>query len=265
METGSNKSLFTLIAVVIFGIFLSLSYWLFKDEMKNVLANVLDKTSESVNNKLEISLDALGFEFKGDSFDNETKQLTNIAGFDSLVAYNFAGTALSGNNGIGGLNFDGVDDYLETNLEETSEITLHFDFRMKFASKGTQSLLGSEIWIPGIIHVNISNNTRLNWGLNGVNPVLNVYDVFEDGERYVVDLVYSSDYKYARTYINGILVNEQLYTDTVTLPLIDQTVKIGTNFTNDRYFGGTMYNVSYYNRALSDAEVLQLYSNSLTD
>lgn len=31
METGSNKSLFTYVAVVIFGIFLSLSYWLFQD------------------------------------------------------------------------------------------------------------------------------------------------------------------------------------------------------------------------------------------
>lgn len=31
METGSNKSLFTYVAVVIFGIFLGLSYWLFQD------------------------------------------------------------------------------------------------------------------------------------------------------------------------------------------------------------------------------------------
>jgi hypothetical protein len=56
MDTGSNKSLFTLIAVVIFGIFLSLSYWLFQDELKNVLANVMDKTSQSVNTKLNETL-----------------------------------------------------------------------------------------------------------------------------------------------------------------------------------------------------------------
>ena len=53
METGSNKSLFTLISVVIFGLFLSLSYWLFQDEMTNVLASVLDKTSISINLKLD--------------------------------------------------------------------------------------------------------------------------------------------------------------------------------------------------------------------
>ena len=52
MERGSNKSLFTLIAVVIFGIFLSLSYWLFQDELSSVLASVVSKTSQSVNTKL---------------------------------------------------------------------------------------------------------------------------------------------------------------------------------------------------------------------
>ena len=49
MESGSNKSLFTLIAVVIFGIFLSLSYWLFGDELKSVLADVMGKTEEAFN------------------------------------------------------------------------------------------------------------------------------------------------------------------------------------------------------------------------
>ena len=51
METGSNKSLYTLIAVVVFGIFLSLSYYLFQDQMKSTLASVLDKTSASTSHQ----------------------------------------------------------------------------------------------------------------------------------------------------------------------------------------------------------------------
>lgn len=51
METGSNKSLYTLIAVVVFGIFLSLSYWLLQDELKSTLASVMDKTSETTSIK----------------------------------------------------------------------------------------------------------------------------------------------------------------------------------------------------------------------
>lgn len=53
MEIGSNKSLFTLIAVVIFGVFLSLSYWLFQDELKSTLASVMDKTSVATGAKLD--------------------------------------------------------------------------------------------------------------------------------------------------------------------------------------------------------------------
>lgn len=45
MDNASNKGLYTLIAIVVFGIFLSLSYWLFQDQMKNVLADVMFKTS----------------------------------------------------------------------------------------------------------------------------------------------------------------------------------------------------------------------------
>lgn len=53
MESGSNKSLFTLIAIVIFGIFLSLSYFLFQDNLKAVLGSVMDKTSIMTSNKLD--------------------------------------------------------------------------------------------------------------------------------------------------------------------------------------------------------------------
>ena len=71
METGSNKSLFTLIAVVIFGLFLSLSYWMFQDEMKSVLATVLDSSSEMINTKLDnnglIPTDAKYFSYIVDS------------------------------------------------------------------------------------------------------------------------------------------------------------------------------------------------------
>lgn len=52
MEGTSNNSLYTLIAVLVFGIFLSLSYWLFQDELKSTLASVMDKSSETTSIKL---------------------------------------------------------------------------------------------------------------------------------------------------------------------------------------------------------------------
>ena len=53
MEIGTNKSLFTLIAVVIFGFFLSLSYWMFQSELPSVLASVFDKTSIVTNKRID--------------------------------------------------------------------------------------------------------------------------------------------------------------------------------------------------------------------
>ena len=53
METGSNKSLYTLIAVVVFGIFLSLSYFLYQDQLKTILASVMDNTSQMTSTKLD--------------------------------------------------------------------------------------------------------------------------------------------------------------------------------------------------------------------
>lgn len=52
MEVGSSKSLYTLIAVVVFGIFLSLSYFLFQDQMKGVMADVLNGTSVATSTKI---------------------------------------------------------------------------------------------------------------------------------------------------------------------------------------------------------------------
>lgn len=52
MDGGSNKALFTLLAVVIFGIFLSMSYWLFEGEFKLILSNVMDSDSQSTDVKL---------------------------------------------------------------------------------------------------------------------------------------------------------------------------------------------------------------------
>jgi hypothetical protein len=49
VDGGSNKSLYTLIAVVVFGIFLSLSYFLFQGSFKGILADVMDKTSEKAD------------------------------------------------------------------------------------------------------------------------------------------------------------------------------------------------------------------------
>ena len=43
MDDGANKALFVLIAVVIFGIFLAIAYWMFDTEFKAILQGVMTK------------------------------------------------------------------------------------------------------------------------------------------------------------------------------------------------------------------------------
>ena len=43
MDDGANKALFVLIAVVIFGIFLAIAYWMFDKEFKDILKGVMTK------------------------------------------------------------------------------------------------------------------------------------------------------------------------------------------------------------------------------
>ena len=56
MESGANKSLFTLLAIIVFGIFLALSYFMFQDKLKGVLASVTDKTELRIDNRLDAVL-----------------------------------------------------------------------------------------------------------------------------------------------------------------------------------------------------------------
>ena len=87
MEVGSNKSLYTLIAVVVFGIFLSLSYFLFQDNLKGVLADVMGKTGD----KTSIVIDNNGLVPTNESYFNVdvlvdgSCKITNYTGIDKDV------------------------------------------------------------------------------------------------------------------------------------------------------------------------------------
>lgn len=48
MEQGSNKSLFVLLSVIIFGIFLSLTYWFFDGDYKLILQDIFKNTNDKV-------------------------------------------------------------------------------------------------------------------------------------------------------------------------------------------------------------------------
>ena len=115
MDSGSNKSLYTLVAIVIFGIFLSLSYFLFKDQTQGILADVMGKSGMSADSKLTAALglepvsdDSLEVWFTAEDFVNNGSWTADGV---TLTANNFNNTATSGLNG-GLVVFDGINDYI---------------------------------------------------------------------------------------------------------------------------------------------------------
>lgn len=95
MDRGTNKGLFTLITVVIFGIFLSISYWLFQDSLKGVLADVLDKTSQSVDSKTVFGGNAFP-----DSYFTQASTLTNFLERSSTTKELDLSTVYNGSNAM---------------------------------------------------------------------------------------------------------------------------------------------------------------------
>lgn len=98
MDNASNKGLYTLIAIVVFGIFISLSYWLFQDQMKSVLADVMGSATTKVDEMV----------IGGDYFENTTSSIddftyTEIEGGIRLTTYTGTSKALVVPNEINGI------------------------------------------------------------------------------------------------------------------------------------------------------------------
>lgn len=117
MEKGVNKSLYTVIAIVVFGIFLSLSYILYGDQMKALIDDIFYKFGITTDSKLNSGLaltpvtdDSLNLWFETDGFVANDSWLDKT-GESELTSHNFDNTEYSGLNGVY-VVFDGVNDYI---------------------------------------------------------------------------------------------------------------------------------------------------------
>ena len=71
-------------------------------------------------------------------------------------------------------------------------------------------------------------------------------------------LVYRTDGVNAKIFLNGVQANTAAYAPAMATTA--DAVTLGNNIALSRQFNGTIYTVRMYNRALTDAEILQNYS-----
>jgi hypothetical protein len=162
------------------------------------------------------------------------------------------------------LNFDGTDDYIDTNLPtNTYDIsTLAGWF------KATGDITGNDFCRYRIASTaRTSTTSRLGLGINTSNLcgfgytaglfTLEGNTTLVAGRWYHGALTY--DGTYLRLYLNGVQDMTPYSLGTIDAASVDDMV-VGKTAGTSRYFNGALDDVRAYNRVLSDTEILQLYN-----
>ena len=203
-----------------------------------------------------------------------TKSYLSGSSWYDLTTYNNDGTLTNGptfssTNG-GGIVFDGVDDYVQVNnsdiLNPTQTITLsvwskfngdYSGFYAPILFKKNTALSYFEQYTlsystSGIVQIAIgdgSSNQSANTPLSYINQLINIVGIVDTPNNVI------------KIYVNGDLKK----TTVISYPSMSVSTNpiiIGGNAQGGfpGYMGGDIYNVSIYNRVLSDTEILQNYN-----
>lgn len=263
MESGANKSLYTLLAVVVFGIFLALSYFMFQDQLKGFLATVLDGVGERADDIYSPVDEGLVYAIYPSDFDNATKTVKASGLTTGMTAHNFSGTVTSGYNATDDtLVFDGVDDYLDLGMVEALDITSETDFSWEVYVKiniyaVNRIIIGNRYKAISTEPYNFIKITPNQFEVNGYFITNTVPQdqwmhivVIKDGDRFIY-------------FVNGIK-----YLDSKTTParmtLAERPLYIGGDASLGYLIEPTAMKLKYarvYDRALTTEEVLSNFNS----
>ena len=224
MESGSNKALYTLLAVIVFGIFLSLSYFLFKDNLKGILSNVTVKSGQSTSKKLTATLglepvsdSTLHFGFNADNFVSNGSWSDGEG--NTLTAYNFNNTVTSGKNG-NKVVFDGINDYIA--IPHSAAIAPTTGLTVEIALAGDMTKINSFMYLIAktenggyALEVTGTQELRFQLKVNGAYQSLDIpLDRLSPTYNHIIA---TFDGKKMSLYNNGLLLTS--YTFGATYPI----------------------------------------------
>lgn len=164
------------------------------------------------------------------------------------------GPTFSSANG-GSLVFDGTNDYISNNYTNSAEHTISIIFKIISFSSSDMRLLGAYSGGTGQLTAGWLNSTFRIWVSSTWNNTSFVSSVDT-----VYHLTITHDSSNNNTiYVDGIyedtIINKQSYFDNIAF---------GSPFllTYGSHFNGNIYNISLYNRALSEEEIKQNYNST---
>ncbi|MDP3392963.1 LamG-like jellyroll fold domain-containing protein [Sediminibacterium sp.] len=139
----------------------------------------------------------------------------------------------------------------------TNDITIEATITPTVLADGTfKVLMNHNSWYTGTIHFQFFPDGRLQFAINGANPV-DQYCTFNfvPNTTYRIAVVYSRFGNYVKFYVNGVLINTGLYFGSV--PVVgNASYSIGSWNGNERFFSGTIDDFRIWNVQRTDAQVL---------
>jgi hypothetical protein len=199
-----------------------------------------------------------------DSYVSGSTSLNNqIANQNNGVITN--GVGFDDANG-GSLNFDGADDYVELgSIDSSNPLSLYGQTRFSVEIWINPNFTGDDY--QRIIDKSSAGSSTNGWGVV-LRPSNKYIYLFVDGgtvSTYVDSGASSGVWRNylwtrggstTRLYINGTLVDTEIYTRAVSSTTTG--MRIGSwNHSTGREFNGKIANIKVYNKKLSDEEVLQ--------
>jgi hypothetical protein len=197
----------------------------------------------------------LGYYYHGLTTQNTWKDLSNNGNNGTLT-----NGPLFGEENIGSLLFDGVDDYIQTLITGTfSQIT--FDFWSFFDDPTLDVLLRQESifgdWNSNRVHFATrwtGSDAGIHFNVNGAWQTTPPTYLKYGWNHYT--LIYDTVSNLKQVYINSILSSS--HTTVGNMVIGDFKIGVATNL--NQYYRGNISNFKIYNRALTPAEVLQNYN-----
>ena len=212
--------------------------------------------------------DGLQMWLSGRNFSNSpaTNVWKDLTGMNNGTASGFAFKSASGSDGNGGVVFDGVDDrvvFNSLNTLKNGQITCEMSLNVKRQkSSGWQSFFGGTLGFSfsiGILPTSFKLGATLT---NHVDAQASAYTFQLNTDVHVV-VTYSTFTKILKYYINGVLITTVNNAFSGAVPT-GSTNEIGAHSSvGTGALDGNVKFARIYNRALSDAEVLQNYNAGL--
>ncbi len=177
-----------------------------------------------------------------------------------------AGSEWTTGNVVGGLDFSGTDDFVETNV--TSDLADSITMMAWFKSDDAGSIGDDDVAQRFMTQRRLSTSSRLALGINNDRVAVYWYDgthVIQEatttvtaGTWYHAAVTY--DGTTVRLYING--VEDGNWPEASMSAPTSDTFQIGCDYSGFRHFDGVLDDVRLHSRALCAAEISAIYEQT---